>query len=101
MAPRRPAQFGLFGGEEEVGEGEPSDPENARAPEKPQVAAEWKYPAAAFPPDPWEALYAQTVDELEDALGAQDEQVRRALCRYFKCGLAASYDHGELCDLLC
>lgn len=61
---------------------------------------EWEYPPNAFPPDPWDALYAVTVKELEQAQHSPSD-LRSALCRYFKRGLAASFDHGELVDLFC
>jgi len=41
-----------------------------------------------------------TVREFEEAAGSPDA-VRRTMCRYFKRGLAASFDRGELVDLLC
>jgi hypothetical protein len=97
MAARRPTQFGLFGGEEEVEERTPvADGGPVRADEDPV------FPPGAFPADPWEALRARTVEELEQARElASPDAVRRALCRYFKRGLTASWDHGELVDLLC
>jgi hypothetical protein len=61
---------------------------------------EWDYPAGAFPADPFIALRAQTLKEFEEALGST-EQIRRALCRYFKRGFALSYSNGELVDFLC
>ncbi len=66
----------------------------------PRAGNGWVYPADAFPPDPFPGLRARTVRELEAARGSP-EAVRRALCRYFKRGLASSFDHGELVDLLC
>jgi len=84
-------QFLLFGGEEEVTSGP-----QVRSSEPPD---EWRYPHGAFPPDPWDALRLVTVRELEEARSSGS--VRRALCRYFKRGLSASFHHGELVDLLC
>ena len=99
MAARRPVQAGLFGGDEEVGEEAPPGAEpQARGTDEER----WLYPPGAFPPDPWDALHSRTVRELGDALDlASPEAVRGALCRYFKRGLASSFDHGELVDLLC
>lgn len=103
MTSRRSSQFLLFGGEEEVPESVASEPKTppprTRSPSDPQEE-KWAYPPGAFPPDPWEALYSLIVSEFEEAFGSSDA-VRRALCRYFKRGLAASFDHGELVDLLC
>ena len=99
----RSSQFLLFGGEEKVPEGVESAPrEPPPRTGSPSDAPEekWEYPPGAFPPDPWEALYSLTVREFEEALGSAGA-VRVALCRYFKRGVAASFDHGELVDLLC
>ena len=94
MTSRRATQFLLFGGEEEVPESTAPAPETRAA----ETAA--RPSPDAVPPDPFVALSERTVQDFEEALGS-DEAVRRALCRYFKRGLAASFDHGELVDLLC
>lgn len=93
MTSRRSSQFLLFGGEEEVPEGVASAPSES-------PAQEWEYPPGAFPPEPWAALHSLTMREFEEALESSDS-IHPALCRYFKRGLAASYDHDELIDLLC
>jgi hypothetical protein len=78
----------------------------AEAPEPPEPVVaqksdgEWIYPPGAFPPDPAIELTAVTVRELEASRGSP-AAIRVALCRYFKRGLAASFDHEELVDLLC
>jgi hypothetical protein len=103
MAPRSASQFLLFGGEEEVPEGAASAPQTPQPRERSASdppEEKWEYPPGAFPSDPWQALYSLTVSEFEAAMGSSDA-VRLALCRYFKRGLAASFDHGELIDLLC
>lgn len=101
MPPVRPTQFGLFGDEEPVGEPDVSPPEKQRASVSATSSESFDYPPNAFPPDPWDTLAAATLKDLEAAVGAPDAAIRAALCRYFKRGLAAGFDHGELVDLLC
>ncbi len=93
MAARR-SQFLLFGGEEEVVEPVESPPSVPKS-----STDEWEYPPDAFPPDPWDALVSTALREFEAAVGSPAE-LRRALCRYFKRGQAASFEYEELVDRL-